>query len=133
MRRIYRMRFILWAAALYHVGWGLLIVAFPMQTSRLTGVEPGSYPQLWRGFGMVFAVFGVGYAIAARHPVKHWLLVFVGFLGKVLGPIGFLVGAVKGQFPWATGWTFITDDLIWWIPFSWVLYQAYRAHREGRE
>ena len=129
MRYSYWMSSILWVAALYHLSWGLLIIAFPIQTSRLAGVDPANYPQLWQGFGMVFAVFGVGYAIAARNPIKHWLLVFVGLLGKVLGPTGFLLSALSGELPLANGWTFITDDLIWWIPFSWILYQAYRAGR----
>ena len=133
MRRAYWMSSILWVAALYHISWGLLIITFPIQTIHLAGVNSASYPQLWQGFGMVFAVFGIGYGIAARNPIKHWLLIFVGLLGKVLGPVGFLMGALKGQLSWVTGWTFITVDLIWWLPFSWVLYQAYRASREGHK
>ena len=129
MRYSYWMSSILWVAALYHLSWGLLIITFPIQTSRLAGVDPANYPQLWQGFGMVFAVFGVGYAIAARNPIKHWLLIFVGLLGKMLGPTRFLLGVLTGRLSWAAGWTFITDDLIWWIPFSWILYQAYRAGR----
>jgi len=125
----YKMSAILWIAAIYHISWGLLIIAFPMQTSHFAGLDPANYPQLWQGFGMVFAVFGVGYAIAARNPIQHWLLIFVGLLGKVLGPAGFLLYALREELPWTHGWTFLTDDLIWWVPFSWILYQAYRAGR----
>ncbi len=125
------MRAILWLAALYHVSWGLLIVTCPMETLRLAGVDAAGSPQLWQGFGMIFAVFGIGYGIAARNPVKHWLLIVVGLLGKVLGPTGFLAGVLRGQLAWTSGWTFLTDDVVWWLPFSWVLYEAYRAHRTG--
>ena len=37
----------------------------------------------------VATVYGVGYAVAARDPLRHWPIVFVGLLGKILGPIGF--------------------------------------------
>ena len=48
-------------------------------------------------------------------------------LGKVLGPIGFLQSAMTGRLPWKFGLVNITNDLIWWVPFSLILWTAYRS------
>jgi hypothetical protein len=82
---------------------------------------------------MIVGVYGVGYAIAARDPVRHWPIVLVGLLGKVLGPIGFLDAALGGRLPWTFGWTIVTNDLVWWIPFGAILWQAARVHVGGGE
>ena len=54
-------------------------------------------------------------------------MVLVGLLGKVLGPIGFLWAALNKELPWQLGWTIITNDLVWWLPFCGILLGAYRA------
>jgi hypothetical protein len=77
----------------------------------------------------VVGVYGVGYWIAAFDPLKHYPIVLVGFLGKLLGPIGFLDAAIKGRLPWAFGWINVTNDLIWWIPFALILYRTYQLHK----
>ena len=66
---------------------------------------------------MVIGVYGIGYLIAARSPFQHWAIVFVGLLGKVFGPLGFLNGVASGSLPLSMGWMILTNDLIWWIPF----------------
>jgi small multidrug resistance pump len=44
--------------------------------------------------------------------MRHWPIVLVGLLGKVLGPIGFLDAALRSALPGAVGWTILTNDLI---------------------
>ena len=82
---------------------------------------------------MVVGVYGVGYLIAAADPVRHWPIVFVGLLGKVLGPLGFLSAATRGDLPWVFGVTIMTNDLIWWFPFAAILVVAWRTvpERDG--
>ena len=41
------------------------------------------------------------------------------------GPIGFAVALFRGELPLAFGATILMNDLIWWIPFAVILYQAY--------
>ena len=70
---------------------------------------------------MIVGVYGVGYAIAAYDPVRHWPIVLVGLLGKTFGPIGFVFSAVYCELPWIAGLTLLTNDLVWWIPFGLIL------------
>lgn len=76
---------------------------------------------------MIVGVYGIGYLIAARNPLRHWPITLVGLLGKILGPIGFVGAVIDGQLPLAFGVTIITNDLIWWLPFGLILYRAFQA------
>ena len=115
-------------AAAYNIAWGAFVVLFPEALFRWIGADAPNYPSLWQCVGMIVGVYGVGYACAARDPLRHWPIVLVGLLGKIFGPIGFVDAAlVRGQFPVEFGWTIITNDLVWWVPFALILLAAYRA------
>lgn len=120
---------VLWAAALYNIVWGGFVVLYPLVPFRWAGMALPNYPSLWQCIGMIVGVYGVGYACAAFDPPRHWPIVLVGLLGKLCGPLGFLVAAIQGRLPWIAGWILVTNDLIWWIPFSRILLYAYRHTR----
>ncbi len=122
------MSWVLRAAAVYNIVFGTLVVLFPLAFFRIAGLAEPNYPEIWQCVGMIVGVYGVGYWIAATDPMRHWPIVLVGFLGKVLGPIGFLQAAAAGRFPWVFGWINVTNDLIWWIPFAIILVRAKRTH-----
>jgi hypothetical protein len=118
-------RTLLKAAGLYNLVWGGFAILFPMTLFRLVGMDPlPNYPELWQCIGMIVGVYGIGYWIAAADPVRHWPVVLVGLLGKILGPIGFLQATLNERFPAAMGLTILTNDLIWWVPFSLILWNA---------
>lgn len=121
-------RWILWAAGAYNLTWGALAILFPLAFFRLAGLPDPDYPELWQCIGMIVGVYGVGYLIASTSPTRHWPIVLVGLLGKVLGPLGFAKALVEGRLPAAVGWTILTNDLIWWIPFALILKGALDAH-----
>ncbi len=106
------------------------MVAFPLAPFHWAGMQPPNYVELWQCIGMIVGVYGVGYAIAARDPLRQWPIVLVGLLGKIFEPVGFLQAALRGSLPWRAGGTILTNDLIWWIPFAAILLQAYRHHRQ---
>lgn len=120
------MRITLYAAAIYNVLWGAAVIIAPQALFQWAGMDPPRYPEIWQCVGMIVGVYGVGYWIAAWDPYRHWPIVLVGLLGKILGPIGFLNAAITGALPWAWGATILTNDLIWWIPFAWILVGASR-------
>ncbi len=124
---------ILMAAAAYNLIWGAFAILSPLTIFRLAGFSPlPVYPELWQCIGMIVGVYGIGYGIAALDPVRHWPIVLVGLLGKIFGPIGFIGAVSSGRFPLAMGWTILTNDLVWWIPFSLILWKAARVNIDGQ-
>lgn len=128
------MKQVLRLAAFYNILWGAWVILRPLDLFVWTGAPLPIYSSIWQCVGMIVGVYGVGYAIASRNPLRHWPIVVVGLLGKLFGPIGFAwmlattsVGD-PGRLPLAWGWTLVTNDLIWWIPFTAILYHAARLH-----
>jgi small multidrug resistance pump len=121
------------AAGLYNLIWGSVVVLQPDLPLRVAGMEPLAEPgrAIWQCLGMVIGVYGVGYLCAARDPLRHWPIVLVGFLGKIFGPIGFAWTASRGAIPWHFGFTILTNDLVWWIPFGGILLAARARAKAG--
>lgn len=113
--------FILKAAGIYNILWGTLVILFPYFFFDLAHMERPNYPELWQCVGMIVGVYGIGYWIAANDPIRHYPIILVGFLGKILGPIGFVQALWSGKFTGIFGINIIFNDLIWWIPFYWIL------------
>ncbi len=126
-------------AGVYNLVWGALVVLWPLGLFELLRVPAERWPNatgvsIWQCVGMVIGVYGVGYLCAARNPLRHWPIVLVGMLGKIFGPIGFIDAALmRGAFPVEFGWTLITNDLVWWVPFGVILWRAWqtRGTRSG--
>ncbi|MFO1022775.1 MAG: hypothetical protein U0903_19085 [Planctomycetales bacterium] len=125
--RAFWIRFSLFCAGIYNLLWGTAVIFFPLTPFEWLGLPVPNYPELWQCLGMVIGVYGIGYLIASRDHVRHWPIVLVGLLGKVFGPIGFLIAACRGSLPWLMGGMCVTNDLIWWLPFSMALWDAWRA------
>lgn len=117
---------VLKAAAIYNVLWGAWVVLFPDQFFTLSGMEPLNHSMIWQGMGMVIGVYGLGYWWASYNPLQHWPIVAVGFLGKIFGPLGFVFNYFNGVAPGAFGYTLITNDLVWWVPFFLILQKVHR-------
>lgn len=107
--------------------WGSVVVLAPNFFFELIGADLPRYPGIWQCVGMIVGVYGIGYAAASLDPLGHWPIVLVGLLGKVFGPIGFVLSASRGELPWVFGWTILTNDLIWWAPFGVILYRTWRS------
>lgn len=120
-------------AAIYNILWGAWVVLFPFHFFSLVGMEPPTHSVIWQGMGMVIGVYGLGYWWASYAPVRHWPIVAVGFLGKIFGPIGFVMNYAMGKIPAAFGYTLPTNDLIWWIPFFLILRLAHQRGWPLRE
>lgn len=123
------MPFMSWSlklAAVYNILWGSWVVLFPLSAFRLIGIPEPLYPQIWQCVGMIVGVYGVGYWVASKDPLKHWPITFVGLLGKIFGPIGFLQAYFTGQLPGSFFIIIIFNDLIWWPSFAYIMIKAYQ-------
>ncbi len=69
-------------------------------------------------------VYGIGYIIAASDPRTHWPIVLVGLLGKIFGPIGFTAALLRGDVSAALRCNDSYNDLVWWVPFVMILWDA---------
>jgi peroxiredoxin len=121
----------LFAAGVYHLLWGLTVVIFPDQACHWLGMHPVNYSPIWQYVGGVTALYGVAFLLAAINPFQHWLTVLLGLFSKLLGPACFAYGASVGKLPMQFGWTVITNDLIWWVPFCLILLASYRYYSSG--
>ncbi|MEQ8881781.1 MAG: alkyl hydroperoxide reductase [Cyclobacteriaceae bacterium] len=121
------MKKVLRIAAVYNLIWGAWVVLFPQQFFEWTGMDPINHELVWQGMGMVIGVYGFGYWWAAQNPLVHWPIVAVGLLGKIFGPLGFLINYLSGKVPFEFIYTLFTNDFIWWIPFLLILRSARKA------
>lgn len=124
---------VLVAAGVYNLLWGAWAILTPSLAFRWAGMDPPNHLFLWQCIGMIVGVYGIGYLLASRDPVRHWPIVLVGLLGKVLGPIGFVDALVRGAVTPAFGLNIIFNDLVWWVPFGLILWHAARWSQAPRQ
>jgi len=122
------MSLVLLLAGLYNAIWGAFVILAPNKLFEWSDIANPNYPELWQCIGMIVGVYGIGYLIASLNPLRYWPIVLVGLLGKVFGPIGFIYALYRGVFPPSFGWTILTNDLIWWLPFILILSAAFKEY-----
>jgi hypothetical protein len=126
-RRFHQIVFAL--AGGYNLGWGLYAAIDPQWLFRFAGMPPLNHPAIFACLGMVVGVYGLLYWQVARAPERGFEIAAVGLLGKVLGPIGLAQLISSGAWPMKSAVLCITNDFIWWIPFSLYLWDCRRARR----
>ncbi len=113
MHRINFFRRVFLAAALYNLIVGSVYVMLPNIVFTSAGLPPLDYPFLFSGIGMMVAVYGYGYWVVSRDPLRYPQLVFIGILGKGLGALGWSANVIQGAVPAATLWMTLFNDVIW--------------------
>jgi peroxiredoxin len=126
------MAVVLTLAGGYNLTWGVLSLIAPYWLYRMGGMadDPGQplhNVELWQGLGMMLGIWGVGYLIAAGDPLRHWAVVLLGFLGKLFGVFGVVLGILSNRLGVTALWANVFNDLIWLVPFGLILLRAYRV------
>ncbi len=117
------------AAGLYNMGWGLFSAVDPQWLFRFAGMPLQNYPQIFACLAMVIGLYGVLYLEVARVPERGWLIALIGFIGKILGPIGLAKLIWNGEWPVSTVALCVTNDLIWLVPFGLYLHDSWPFYR----
>ena len=117
-------------AAVYNLFWGGLISVYP-QVLLFNNPPLPFILILLRCVGMLVGVYGIAYYFASKDPVRYWPLIFVGFLGKLLGPPGALYYIYTGKLTPSFLWVNVFNDLIWLFPFGWILYQIWKRRLDA--
>jgi len=118
MNNLEKYRAWFYAAAVYNAIWGGLASLFPNALFRWLGMPPLNYPSMFQCIGMMVGVYAIGYWLIACDPKRYGPFAYIGLLGKVLGPLGFIWAALQGSLPWSFGWVNVTNDLIWLPAFT---------------
>ncbi|MDW3686437.1 hypothetical protein RA280_32800 [Cupriavidus sp. CV2] len=116
-------------AAIYNLLYAVVLSLWPAQIFDWLGM-PATPDAMIRCIGMMVGVYALGYWIAAQDMLRYWPLVVVGLVGKTLGPLGFLHGALTGVFAWKSGLFVLFSDLSWWVPF-WAMTLFALKHRHA--
>lgn len=114
--RLYRLVFA--AAAVYNLAFGLWAALFPRAFFARCEMAPPTYPSIWACLGMVVGLYGLGYAYAAWRLERAAPFIAIGLLGKLLGPVGWLLAVGSGEWPVRTVTLILFNDVIWWLPFG---------------
>lgn len=123
--RLYRLTFA--AAAVYNIAFGLWAALFPRSFFLRFEMAPPSYPAIWACLGMVVGLYGLGYAYAAWRLDRAAPFIAIGLLGKILGPVGWLLAVSHGEWPVRTVTLILFNDVIWWLPFCLFLLEGTRV------
>lgn len=119
-------QFWFYAAAVYNLVWGAVTLAAPGLMFDLIRVPAPSPAAFWQVIGMFVMVYALGYWWAGRQPYQFRHYILIGFIGKILGPIGFVMAVWNQQLPLQFGWIILTNDLIWWPSFTLFLFDVVR-------
>jgi peroxiredoxin len=119
---------VLWLAAVYNILWATTNIALPTMVFEQVEMTPPTPIEFWLGLNALVGVFGVGYAIAATAPFKHWAVVAMGLLSKLAATAGMAVAVFATKtLPLKFGYLTIVNDVIWLVPLALVLHGAWRA------
>ncbi len=126
--KLHRATFVL--AGIYNIGWGLYAAIDPDWVFRFAGMAPQNHPEIFMCLGMVIGLYGVVYLEIARRLERGGALAAIGLAGKVLGPIGMALLIARRVWPPGMAIMCLTNDLIWWLPFSLYLKDVWPALAE---
>lgn len=130
MKRKTLHRIVFLFAGIYNICWGLWVSIDPTWLFRFAKMPIPNYPEIFVCVGMVVGLYGIVYLEIARRPERGFVLALVGFVGKILGPIGILYYLSIGKWTAPSLIMNVTNDFIWLIPFAIYLWDAFPFFRE---
>lgn len=122
--RLYRL--VLLLAAAYNLAFGAWAGFWPRSFFSIFQLDQPKYPSVWACLGMVVGLYGLAYAYAALRLDAARPLVMLGLLGKILGPLGWVLTVQSGEWPLRTLTLIVFNDLVWWLPLGLFLLEGTR-------
>jgi hypothetical protein len=122
------MRTSLLLAGGYHILFSLWTIAWPLHAFDILGIAHPNHPMLWSMLGLISGVLGLALLIAALDPIRHWLIVLLGFAKSVAAITAVAFAVSTGRLPAASLLFLPFDDLLWLVPFGAILWVTLRAH-----
>jgi hypothetical protein len=115
-------------AGAYHILFAVWTNAWPFHAFDLLGIPRPNHPMMWRTLGIISGFLGFALLIASADPIRHWLIVLMGFGKVVTAPVIVAFAVSAGNLPPSSLILLPLDDLVWLLPFGLALWAAVRAH-----
>lgn len=115
-------------AGSYHILFALWANLWPFHAFELLGLPNPNHPMLWRILGLLSGILGLGLLISAKDPIRHWVIVLLGFVKSAIAIVLVTSSVFAAELPMAAMAILAIDDLIWIPFFSMILWAALRAH-----
>ena len=122
------MRLALMLGAAYHILFAVWTNLWPFHGFDLLGIPRPNHPMLWRTLGLISGFLGFALFLAASDPIRHWLIVLLGFAKSVAATVIVAFAVSANTLPSATLFFLFVDDILWIIPYGAILWAAIRAH-----
>ena len=122
------MRTALLLAGAYHILFAVWVNIWPFHAFDILNYPRPNHPMLWRILGFISGFLGLALLIAATGPVRHWLIVLLGFAKAIAATVIVSFAVSAGNLPSSALLFLPIDDLVWVFPFGVILWITLRAH-----
>ena len=122
------MSLVLIAAGIYALLFASWTILSPCQLFEWLALERPNHLFLCQFIGILYAVFGLSYLLAAREPIKNWRIVLISCVKIFLLIAATLFMLLREPISWRGLLFLAVDDLIWLGPFLAILWAALQAH-----
>lgn len=122
------MRTTLLLAGAYHILFAAWTNIWPFHAFDLLGIPHPNHPMLWRTLGLISGVVGFALLIASTDPIRHWLIVLLGFVKSIAATAIVAFAVPAGNLPPASLLFLPLDDMVWLLPFGAILWATLQAH-----
>lgn len=117
---------ILYLAGAYHLAWAIFAIVFPQTFFIIAKKDLPEYLETWQLVGLYTGILAIGYLMAASNPIRHWRIVAMGFIIKLLIVLSY-VGSLFHHSGNSIIYNMIFFNQLIWLPlFSLILYNAYK-------
>ncbi|MCY2965010.1 MAG: hypothetical protein NT069_15475 [Planctomycetota bacterium] len=124
------MKYLLRFAAGFNICAGLHMAIMYHETYKVIGMPKPEIQFPIQLVGLLVALYGVGYYLVARHPIRNRQMLLLGFLSKFLGSCLGTGYILLGKLPLRFALVFFFADVIYLPPFYLILKRLNRLARE---
>lgn len=114
------MKFLLRFAAVFNILAGLHMALLYHETYKIIGMNKPDLQFPIQLVGILVALFGVGYYLVARHPLRNRQMLMLGFWSKLLGSCLGTGYVVTGKLPLRFVAVYFFADVIY-LPFFYLI------------
>ena len=115
------MKLLLRFVACFNVGAGLMMLFGTRYAYRMIGMTKPDINFPLQLVGILVALFGWGYYLVARDPIRNRNVLMLGLWSKALGSVLGTYYILIGRLPWTFFFVFLFADIVYLPPFWAIL------------